>query len=429
MCNTTTDPNSLFDDDLCKMCHSKNTLLTEAHSHSHSQSTASSSVHRKPKKPSTVSVSCKMCGASFVYRRCLLRHLKENHPNVDQNNINSYIINENSSTAVPQEVSLSVSEIQLATQSQDQEGEDEAQGKKSTNEEANPTTKQLYTCSICNKIFDRPYRLMRHLNIHDPNRPRVTCHVCDRSFTRLDTLVNHVKSVHSNERPFSCQYTNCEKTFATQTALMCHLKTHTNGKPYQCRECDAAFSLQLEYKIHIRQAHPETEKLRCNDCYQVFSDATSLEEHRSAEHLFECEVCGKKFARLAYLQLHAKIHRGDSFFNCSVCSEGFSLESAYRQHMKSHPKIDRGKKFHCQLCDVNFDVPADLIAHYSSEEHRQKSNTLGLDSSTTILNTISSDLSDLSEMAAIVDNVAMETSTTDLPLNPEPSDMLHPLSS
>ena len=31
-----------------------------------------------------------------------------------------------------------------------------------------------YACPTCNKVFDRPYRLQRHLQIHNPNRPKVS---------------------------------------------------------------------------------------------------------------------------------------------------------------------------------------------------------------------------------------------------------------
>ena len=387
----------------------------------------------KLRKVSTTPMSCKVCRTSFVYRRCLFRHLRENHPGIDLNNIHDYIETEtvaNEGVSLQDEgtesqnTSMNVtvgSEIPPAASDIDDSGmlqstslvhEDEVlQSGEGEGGQASMecSMKHVYTCTICSKTFDRPYRLTRHLNIHDPNRPRVTCHICDRSFTRFDTLENHVKSMHSNERPFQCQYSTCLKTFATQTALMNHLKVHTNGRPYQCQECDASFSLLIEYKMHARQNHADTERLRCNDCYKVFPDVGSLENHRSVEHLFECEVCGKRFARLAYLQLHIKVHSGEKVYNCSVCSQGFDSEIAYRQHMRSHPRANRGKRFHCQLCDKNFEAPSELIAHYHCEEHREKASALGLGENTTLLNTIEGDLSD---MSALVDEVAMSAMET-----------------
>jgi hypothetical protein len=389
---------------------------------------------RKISKPPT---ACKMCGTSFVYRRCLFRHLRENHPGIDLSNIHNYIepdktsedvsVEESTSPLLPgsQNTSMNVtvgSDVPPSTDMDESpighqsslnpilelsEGEGVEGDSPAVPVLTATGNKRVYACTICNKVFDRPYRLTRHIQIHDPNRPRVTCQVCDRSFTRHDTLESHMMSMHSDERPYHCQYPSCKKNFATQSALVNHVKVHTDGKPYKCLECDSSFTLLLEYKLHMRQAHPDTKNLRCGDCYRVFPDTESLETHRSVEHLLECEICGKSFARLAYLQLHVQIHSGDSVYNCKFCSQGFDSEYAYKQHMKTHPENQRNKKgFHCQLCDKTFEEPADLIAHYRSQEHRDKATSLGIGADTTILNTIEGDLSD---MNALVDEVAMST--------------------
>lgn len=81
-----------------------------------------------------------------------------------------------------------------------------------------------YVCPTCSKTFDRPYRLQRHLQIHNPNRPKVNCHLCDKSFTRVDTLENHMKCLHSSDRPFKCSFAGCPKRFPLQSALIHHLK-------------------------------------------------------------------------------------------------------------------------------------------------------------------------------------------------------------
>ena len=392
----------------------------------------------KVRKVSNPPVSCKVCGISFVYRRCLFRHLRENHPGIDLNNIHEYIETEkveevrveDDSTTAPgsQNTSMNVtvgSEIVPAEleeggmddqSSLDQvlgEGRDSGEEGSEEKKGVEDSEKRVYTCTICNKVFDRPYRLTRHIQIHDPNRPRVSCQVCDRSFTRFDTLENHMKSMHSDERPYHCQYPACQKSFATQSTLINHLKVHTDGKPYKCLECDNSFTLLLEYKQHVRQAHPDTEN-RCSDCYKVLPDMASLESHRSVEHRLECEICGKTFARLAYLQLHVEVHSGERVYNCKFCSQGFDSEYTYKQHMKTHPENQRNKKgFHCQLCDKSFEEPSNLIAHYRSQEHRDKATSLGIGADTTILNTIEGDLSD---MNALVDEVAM--ATNQVPIDP-----------
>ncbi len=410
---------------------------------------------------------CKLCGICFHYRRCLLRHLRENHTGVDINNLPAYI--EIGSVGTPeqegkrkrkherekagQEESLPVSQTSSlnvtvgtdiisgeegdaalgsdeedsdiaagANSSLDAEGEEEGEGKavgevgilEGTGSSPTVETrkaivtegsllKERFACLVCSKIFDRPYRLQRHMQIHDPNRPRVSCHICDRSFTRYDTLEGHIKSSHSEDRPFRCSHEGCTKSFPTQSALTHHLRAHLDGKPYRCTECDTAFALLGQYKQHMREGHPETYNLRCSECFRVFPDTQSLTQHKQLEHRVECEICGKLFARLGYLQFHAELHNGSSLFNCRYCKAGFDSEQAYKNHVKVHPEAHRPRKlYQCQLCEVSFHQASGLVAHYRTQEHRDKANALGVSGS--LLNTIEADISD---MSALVDEVTM----------------------
>ena len=93
---------------------------------------------------------------------------------------------------------------------------------------------EKYICNTCSKTFDRPYRLQRHLQIHNPNRPKVSCHLCDKAFTRLDTLENHMKCLHSNDRPFKCTFSGCPKRFPLQSALIHHLKVSLHHTVLHC---------------------------------------------------------------------------------------------------------------------------------------------------------------------------------------------------
>ena len=88
---------------------------------------------------------------------------------------------------------------------------------------------EKYECPTCGKVFDRPYRYQRHLQIHNPNRPKVSCQLCNKTFTRMDTLENHMKCLHSNDRPFKCTFPGCPKRFPLQSALVHHLKVRSKG--------------------------------------------------------------------------------------------------------------------------------------------------------------------------------------------------------
>lgn len=98
-----------------------------------------------------------------------------------------------------------------------------------------------------------------------------------------------------------------------------------------------------------------------------------------------------------------QVHNGQSLFNCRLCTAGFDSEYAYKKHLKSHPKQPKGRRSHpCNMCDLTFKDTDELMAHYRSEEHRDKIQALGLDG-TSILHTIESDLSP--DIRSLVDEV------------------------
>lgn len=407
----------------------------------------SSSAVKSGRRNKLTPMTCKICNTCFLYRRCLLRHLRENHNVVDLDTcgLSKYV-------EYGQAVDGSIAAINLGDVSKSasvsvtvgSDGNDDitVEGENTTAEEEATLRKSgedsplsgtpppqierntegggggdiielangEYTCPVCGKCFKRPYRLQRHLQIHDPNRPRVQCHICDRSFTRTDTLENHIKCLHSEEKPFECMYENCFKSFATQSTLLHHVRAHTDGRPYKCIECDATFGLLNEYKQHVTSLHSDTKDLRCAECFKVFPVSEDLEEHKLLEHRFECELCSKVFARLSYLETHVQVHSGDNLFNCRFCGSGFEDEYNYRNHVKIHPEYTnkgrRAMSYTCQACNVSFHQPNELMVHYRSEDHRSKASSLGLGNSL-VLQTIEGELSD--DVSALVDEVTMAT--------------------
>lgn len=424
---------------------------------------------------------CRLCGISFFYRRCMMRHLRENHtPVVDVENLDQYIeiipiqtnltsqqpsslemteIEEQSNFSlsvpsvnvlvsdsqerclvVPSSIAVSTStanfieaaaqslrEVERALLSSSQEtvqtshegteiGElseltpsaeiDIAGVKVTTTVMTTETgsTFREYKCTVCNRAFDRPYRLTRHLEIHDPNRPRIPCNYCTKSFTRKDSLESHIKTVHASVHPYTCTHETCNRTFATRSMYLNHQKVHGESKPYRCQECDESFPLLVELKDHLNKVHSENEEFRCSECFKVCLSSEDLDHHKVYDHRFECEVCGKIFARLAYLQIHVKVHNGESKFNCRFCTDGFGSLYAYRQHMKTHPEYRRIiNVFPCHACSKVFQEPDSLVAHYQTEEHKEKATTIGTPiGNSTALSMMEGDLSVMSDLVTHV---------------------------
>lgn len=427
---------------------------------------------RMSKRKKLQPLLCKVCGISFFYRRCLLRHIRECHGTVvDESNLQQYIhqgiaeedSNKSSNTTLESTVSHSSSlnvtigsnlsaqasvfsladrtsvsekEGEVAANSSDQDpvsvpvydqadsgsevslvnniandsiDNSQEQSKASAGTSANNSSVfREFRCTVCDKTFDRPYRLTRHLEIHDPNRPRMQCSFCNKTYTRKDSMESHIRTAHTSANAFTCDHEDCNRTFASRSIYLTHLKVHGDSKPYHCQECSMCFTLLFELKEHLKIEHVETEDVRCPECFKVCSSVEDREAHRLTSHRFECEICGKVFARLGYLQNHFKVHNGESIFNCRYCSEGFNSIYHYQQHLKTHPESRRPTNVYpCHTCDKVFDEPSNLVAHYQTTEHREKAIAIGISptDSATSLGLIEGELS----VQQIVNEEAIKT--------------------
>lgn len=84
--------------------------------------------------------------------------------------------------------------------------------------------KKEWTCPTCNKIFDRPSLLQRHIRTHTGEKPHV-CDVCGKAFSTSSSLNTH-RRIHSGEKPHECNI--CGKKFTASSNLYYHKLTHTS---------------------------------------------------------------------------------------------------------------------------------------------------------------------------------------------------------
>ena len=96
--------------------------------------------------------------------------------------------------------------------------------------------------------------LLNHLTAdsQQPNPPIQQCPHCPYQCERSDKLKIHVLSVHSDSRPFPCNF--CEKRFKLKDKLNMHVNTvHLKRKPFECRYCNQVFGRKDAAKRHEKQ--------------------------------------------------------------------------------------------------------------------------------------------------------------------------------
>lgn len=110
-----------------------------------------------------------------------------------------------------------------------------------------------YLCTQCGEQFRKFSLLQRHLMRADHNgvdTRKFQCMICNNKFYDKTQFMAH-RVVHTKEKPYTCNYENCDKSYTTKNSLRAHARIHTGQNIHCCKMCDYKFTTSTNLKRHM----------------------------------------------------------------------------------------------------------------------------------------------------------------------------------
>lgn len=187
----------------------------------------------------------------------------------------------------------------------------------------------------------------------------------------------------------------CKEFHENAFALAQHRCSRIVHVEYRCPECDKVFNCPANLASHRRWHKPKAtsaaktstavdqQKNTQTDAKSLLPDVGKKEFIKSAtsEALFNCDQCGKKFRRQAYLKKHLASHalpqqppqhKIPQSYLCYLCGCSFKSESDKSKHILQHHSPETNSLLSCGICSAAFVDTVALEQHQRCHQPQQQ---------------------------------------------------------
>ena len=171
-----------------------------------------------------------------------------------------------------------------------------------------------FQCDTCEKSFKIEFHLKRHKTTCKQFSDYIKCEDCGKKLISKRVLKVHKASCNPS-KVYSCS--ECEKIFERYATLADHRKKHHSKT--MCDFCDHVCHV-TNLKRHMQNKHKglrpnasmkpiKTEKkYQCEKCDKFFFDKSTLNRHMRS-HCFKCGLCDKMFNNKGSMDEHIMVHQ------------------------------------------------------------------------------------------------------------------------
>jgi hypothetical protein len=167
------------------------------------------------------------------------------------------------------------------------------------------------------------------------NDENFLCRLCNRQLCSRHSLMRHVKTVHTANRPYKCEY--CNSSFKSADVKKVHVKNVHGAlldeKPYAKPYKNSPKKARLDLKDMINGNSNSLVVLQENGSLNNSLISTNNEPKK----LFSCSICKEKFASRGEISGHSRrVHGNAKPFKCEYCDAGFTRIGTLNAHLKKH---------------------------------------------------------------------------------------------